>query len=106
MKLDKMGNWRRSHYSTDIEPKLDGQEVLVFGWVHEIRDLGGLRFLILQDKTGKLQITIHRHKVPIEVVKKAESLQKQYSIGVKGTVKKMDKAPPSPRHNGKNKGRD
>jgi nondiscriminating aspartyl-tRNA synthetase len=93
MKVDKMGNWRRTHYSADIGPELDGQEVVVFGWVHEIRDLGGLRFLILQDKTGKLQITIHRHKVPAEVVEKAESLQKQYSIGVKGTVKKMDKAP-------------
>jgi nondiscriminating aspartyl-tRNA synthetase len=93
MKVDKMGNWRRTHYSADIGPKLDGQEVVVFGWIHEIRDLGGLRFLILQDKTGKLQITIHRHKVPAEVVEKAESLQKQYSIGVKGTVKKMDKAP-------------
>jgi len=93
MKVDKMGNWRRTHYSADVGPELDGQEVLVFGWVHEIRDLGGLRFLILQDKTGKLQITIHRHKVPSEVVEKAESLQKQYSIGVKGTVKKMDKAP-------------
>jgi nondiscriminating aspartyl-tRNA synthetase len=93
MKVDKMGKWRRTHYSADIGPELDGQEVLVFGWIHEIRDLGGLRFLILQDKTGKLQITIHRHKVPGEVVEKAESLQKQYSIGVKGTVKKMDKAP-------------
>jgi len=93
MKVDKMGNWRRTHYSTDIGPELDGQEVVVFGWIHEIRDLGGLRFLILQDKTGKLQITIHRHKVASEVVKKAESLQKQYSIGIKGTVKKMGKAP-------------
>jgi nondiscriminating aspartyl-tRNA synthetase len=93
MKVEKMGNWRRTHYSADIGPELDGQEVLVFGWIHEIRDLGGLRFLILQDKTGKLQITIHRHKVPSEVVEKAESLQKQYSIGVKGTVKKMEKAP-------------
>jgi len=93
MKIDKMGDWRRTHYSSDIGPELDGQEVVVFGWVQEIRDLGGLRFLILQDKNGKLQITIHRHKVASEVVEKAESLQKQYSIGIKGTVKKMGKAP-------------
>ena len=93
MKVEKMGDWRRTHYSADIGPELDGQEVVVFGWIHEIRDLGGLRFLILQDKTGKLQITIHRHKVANEVVKKAGSLQKQYSIGIKGTVKKMGKAP-------------
>jgi nondiscriminating aspartyl-tRNA synthetase len=93
MKVDKMGDWRRTHYSADIGPELDGQEVVVFGWVQEIRDLGGLRFLILQDKTGKVQITIHRHKVASEVVKKAELLQKQYSIGIKGIVKKMGKAP-------------
>ena len=93
MKVDKMGDWRRTHYSVDIGPELDGQEVVVFGWVQEIRDLGGLRFLILQDKTGKVQITIHRHKVASEVVEKAESLQKQYSIGVKGIVKKMGNAP-------------
>ena len=93
MKLDKMGDWRRSHYSAYIGPELDGQEVLVFGWVHEIRDLGGLRFVILQDKTGQLQLTIHRNKVPVEVVEKAGSLQKQYSIGVKGIVKKIGKAP-------------
>jgi aspartyl-tRNA synthetase len=93
MKLDKIGDWRRSHYSADISPKLDGQEVLVFGWVQEIRDLGGLRFLVLQDKTGQIQVTIHRNKVAAEVVEKAESLHKQYSVGVKGTVKKMAKAP-------------
>ncbi len=93
MKIDNMGDWRRSHYSADIGPELAGQEVLVFGWVHEIRDLGGLRFLILQDKTGQLQITIHRNKVAAELVEKAKSLQKQYSIGVKGLVQKMGKAP-------------
>jgi len=72
MKIDKMGDWRRTHYSVDISPELDGQEVVVFGWVQEIRDLGGLRFLILQDKTGQLQITIHRHKVAAEVVRLPE----------------------------------
>ena len=91
MKIDKMGDWRRSHYSIDLGPEMDGQEVLVFGWVHEIRDLGGLRFIILQDKTGQLQVTIHRNKVTAEVLEKAESLQKQYSVGIKGIVKKMKK---------------
>ncbi|PVX25776.1 MAG: aspartate--tRNA(Asn) ligase [Candidatus Bathyarchaeum sp.] len=93
MKLDKMGDWRRTHYSEDVSPEMDGQEVLVFGWVQEIRDLGGLRFVILQDRTGQLQLTIHKNKVVAEVVEKAKSLQKQYSIGVKGTVKKMKNAP-------------
>jgi aspartyl-tRNA synthetase len=93
MKRDKMGDWRRTHYSADIGPDLDGQEVIVFGWVHEIRDLGGLRFVIMQDKTGQLQITIHKNRVPVDVVEKANSVQKQFSIGIKGNVKKMKNAP-------------
>ena len=93
MKTDKLGDWRRTHYSTDIKPELDGKEVLVLGWIQDIRDLGGIRFLILQDKNGKAQITIPRDEANSGVLKKADSLQRQYSIGVKGIVRKMKKAP-------------
>jgi len=93
MKTDKLGDWRRTHYSTDIKPKLDGKEVLVLGWVQDIRDLGGIRFVILQDKEGPVQVTIPRDEASKRVMKKADSLQRQYSIGVKGTVKRMEKAP-------------
>jgi nondiscriminating aspartyl-tRNA synthetase len=93
MKTGKLGDWRRTHYSTDITPELDGKEVLVLGWVQDIRDLGGIRFVILQDKNGKAQITIPRDEANSRVLKKADSLQRQYSIGVKGVVRKMEKAP-------------
>jgi len=93
MKLDELGDWRRTHYSTDITRELNGKEVVVFGWVLDIRDLGGLRFLILQDKEGTVQITIPRKKVSFQVLEKAEALQRQYSIAVKGTVKETKMTP-------------
>jgi nondiscriminating aspartyl-tRNA synthetase len=93
MKTDEMGEWRRTHFSSDIGPQIDKEEVTLLGWVQEIRDLGGIRFLILQDKNGQVQITIHRDRATKKVLKKAESLQRQYSIGVKGKVQKMGKAP-------------
>ncbi|MEM1589499.1 MAG: aspartate--tRNA(Asn) ligase [Candidatus Bathyarchaeia archaeon] len=93
MKLDAIGDWRRTHYSVDVKPELDGQEVVLFGWVQEIRDLGGIRFIILQDREGTVQITVPRKKVISEVLSKAEALQKRYSIGVKGIVKKTDITP-------------
>ncbi|RLI40882.1 aspartate--tRNA(Asn) ligase, partial [Candidatus Bathyarchaeota archaeon] len=93
MEIDEMGDWRRTHYSIDVKPDLDGKEVIVLGWVQDIRDLGGIRFVILQDKEGTIQITIPRSKVNKEVAKKADSLQRQYSIGVKGTVKKTEQTP-------------
>ncbi len=93
MKTDKLADWRRTHYSTDIKPELDGKEVLALGWVQDIRDLGGIRFIVLQDKKGTVQITIPRDEADSRVLKKVDSLQRQYSIGVKGVVRKMEKAP-------------
>ena len=46
MEIDEIGDWRRSHYSAEINPKIDGKEVLLMGWVRDIRDLGGIRFIV------------------------------------------------------------
>ena len=93
MEADSLGEWRRTHFSTDIKPEVEGNEVILLGWVRDIRNLGGIRFFILQDKAGIVQITVPRHGVNGSVLKKVASLQRQYSIGVKGRVKKMAKAP-------------
>lgn len=93
MEIDKLGDWRRTHYSADIKPKLDGREVVVLGWVRDVRDLGGIRFLILQDSTGTVQVTIPRKRASKEVLEKADAIQRQYSIGVKGAVKKTEMTP-------------
>ncbi len=93
MKLDFIGDWCRTHYSVDVTPKMDGEEVTLFGWVQEIRDLGGIRFIILQDREGTIQVTVPRKKVNSEVLSKSDVLQKRYSIGVKGLVKKTDMTP-------------
>jgi aspartyl-tRNA synthetase len=93
MYIDPLGDWRRTHYTAEIKPEMDGKEVIVFGWIKEIRDLGGIRFLILRDKDGNVQVTIPRKKVDKELLEKSDVLQTQYSIGVKGMVKKTTITP-------------
>lgn len=93
MELDSIGHWRRTHYSVDVKPEMDGKEVTLFGWVQEIRDLGAIRFVILQDREGTVQITVLRKKASSEVLSKSDALQKRYSIGVKGIVKKTTMTP-------------
>jgi len=93
MKPDELGDWRRTHYSSNITRELSGKEVVIFGWVVDIRDLGGLRFLILQDREGTVQITVPRKKVNPQVLAKSEVLQRQYSLGIRGTVKATDMTP-------------
>ena len=93
MKLDSIGDWVRTGYSSFVTPEMDGEEVTLFGWVQEIRDLGGIRFIILQDREGTIQVTVPKKKVSNEVLSKSDTLQKRYSIGVKGTVKKTNMTP-------------
>jgi nondiscriminating aspartyl-tRNA synthetase len=88
LNLDSIGDWSRTHHTANITPDMDGKEVTLFGWVQEIRDLGGIRFIILQDREGTLQVTIPKKRVTPEVLLKSDVLQKRYSIGVKGTVKR------------------
>ena len=93
MLLDSLGDWVRTYYSAGVTPNMDGEEVTLFGWVQEVRDLGGIRFVILQDREGTIQVTIPKKKVSPEVLSKSDALQKRYSIGVKGTVKKTTMTP-------------
>ena len=88
MKLDSIEGWVRTHYSANVTPDMDGEEVTLFGWVQEIRDLGGIRFIILQDREGTIQVTVPKKRVSPEVLSKSDALQKRYGFGVKGTVKK------------------
>ncbi len=93
MALDSIGNWVRTHYSMDVTPNTDGQDVTIFGWVQEVRDLGGIRFIILQDREGSIQLTIPKKRVSSKVLEKSNTIQKRFSIGVKGTAKKTAMTP-------------
>ncbi len=92
-KLDELNDWRRTHYSTEIAPKLDGERVTVFGWLASIREQGGLVFLILNDKNGVVQITVHMDEAPKSVLDRLKNLHEHSSIGIRGIVKKINKAP-------------
>ncbi|MFH1095841.1 MAG: aspartate--tRNA(Asn) ligase [Candidatus Micrarchaeota archaeon] len=45
----------RTDYIKDAKNKL-GEEITLAGWVHDTRDIGKVRFLILRDKTGLIQV--------------------------------------------------
>ncbi len=93
MNLDSLGDWSRTHYTSTVAPELDGGEVTLFGWVQEIRDLGGIRFIIMQDREGTIQITIPKKRILPEVLAKSDLLQKRFCFAVKGLVKKTTMTP-------------
>lgn len=70
------------------------QEVVLNGWVAKRRNLGGLIFVDLRDKTGIVQVTFD-DTIPQEVFDKADALRGEYVIGVKGIVKERSAKNPN-----------
>lgn len=91
MSMDEMEDFRKTHYTKDIIPELIGKEVILGGWVQNYRDLGGLKFIILQDKFGERQITLKKGVVSNDLFDIKVSYQ--WNIMVKGIVKEFKKAP-------------
>jgi len=54
----------RSHYSSEITGDLEGKEVSLAGWIHEVRDLGRLKFMVLRDREGFIQVTGKKTHAP------------------------------------------
>ena len=86
MKLDELGDLRRTHLSTQITPKLSGKEVVVIGRVGDVRDLGGIKFFILSDVEGTIQVTAPKAKTDKKLLAKIDELTKESSVAVKGKV--------------------
>jgi len=69
----------------DLKKKI-GQEVTVAGWVHELRDLGGIKFLLLRDRTGLAQITFLKKRIPQDVFEQFSDLGREFVISITGVV--------------------
>ena len=77
-------------YTADAEP---GDSVTVAGWVHEIRDLGGIAFLILRDATGKIQVKFEKDEMDEDLVETGLNVHRESVITVTGDVEKEERAP-------------
>ncbi len=76
-------NEYRSHYCGKLDTKNVGEEVKLSGWMHSIRDHGGLIFIDLRDQYGFAQIVIDQQS---SIFKKIESLRLESVISIKGKV--------------------
>lgn len=80
-----MATEMRSHYCGDLSKSEENQAVTLSGWVHRRRDLGGLIFLQLRDRTGIIQVVVDPDFK--ELFSLAEQLRSEFVIQVKGQVR-------------------
>jgi aspartyl-tRNA synthetase len=77
-------------FTADAEP---GDHATVAGWVHEVRDLGGIAFLILRDKTGKIQVKFEKDEMDDDLVETGINVQRESVVQVTGDVEEEERAP-------------
>ncbi len=66
--------------------RLLGSRLRVCGWVHRIRDLGRLKFILVRDRTGVLQVVVKKGESPDEVVEAAGDLRLESVVCFEGVL--------------------
>src|ERR1700733_7245488 len=85
VKLDFLGDLRRTHTCGDLRTTDAGQTVVLMGWVHRRRDLGGVIFIHLRDRDGVTQLVFDESKNP-EAHSRAQELSSEFVIAAEGVV--------------------
>ena len=73
--------------------KKAGEKVKLAGWVHEIRALGKISFLILRDITGRIQTVAFKGETPEKEFEKVGKISRESVISIEGIVKASKQAP-------------
>jgi len=71
----------------------DGEQIDIGGWVVKVRDLGSLRFILVRDMDGLLQVTLPRKLVDPKLFDVTNEITSESVIRVKGVVKADKRAP-------------
>ncbi len=76
---------QRTYYCGEVPETAVGERVILKGWVQKRRDLGGLIFIDLRDRTGIVQV-VASPDVSAEALAAAERVRSEYVVSVEGTV--------------------
>ncbi len=79
----------KKHFNIEFNKSKAGKEYTISGWVNKRRDMGGVIFVDLRDRSGILQVVFNRDQLKDDF-KFAEDLKNEYCISVKGVLQKRD----------------
>ena len=77
---------KRSHLAGELRASHAGTKVKLGGWVHRIRNLGGIVFLDLRDRAGLVQVSFDPKWTPPDVIERAGRLGLETVVLIDGEV--------------------
>jgi aspartyl-tRNA synthetase len=83
---EQLGDLTRTHTCGALRPEDVGADVVLLGWVHRVRDLGGLLFVDVRDRAGVTQVVFDKDDEAL--MAKAKRLRSEFVVGVSGRVRR------------------
>jgi nondiscriminating aspartyl-tRNA synthetase len=90
---EELGQWRRTHYSREITMSLNGIEVIIMGWVSAIRDHGNIRFIMVRDRYGDIQVIAKKSECTELLIEQIRQVREHSTLAIRGEVRSQEKAP-------------
>ena len=81
----ELGSIKRTHLCGKLNKANIGETIVLMGWVHRRRDLGGLIFIELRDRSGIVQV-VFNPETNGNTFQLANKLRSEYVGAVRGTV--------------------
>ncbi len=94
--IDPLGDFRRDKYCGEVSLEDEGKELRLCGWVHRVRNHGGVIFIDLRDREGIVQAVIEEKTSP-DVYERADRVRPEWVIGIKGRVRRRPEGTENPK---------
>jgi aspartyl-tRNA synthetase len=83
---EQLGDLTRTHTCGELRVEHVGQDATLLGWVHRVRDLGGVLFIDVRDRAGVTQVVFDKDDEAL--IAKAKRLRSEFVVGVVGKVRR------------------
>ena len=84
--LEGLGDWRRTHTCGELTRADANVKATLMGWVHRVRDHGGVLFVDLRDRYGLTQVVFRPEVCGAAVMARAGQLGNEWVIAARGPV--------------------
>ena len=91
--IQQLGNLSRTHTCGALRASDVGSDIVLLGWVHRVRDLGGLLFFDVRDRHGMTQVVARAGGV----LEAASQLRPEYVVAIEGRVELRDAKSANPK---------
>lgn len=90
---ENMVGLKRSLRCAEVTEQMVGTKLTLMGWCHKQRDLGGVVFIGLRDRSGEIQLLID-DKSPAEAREKASRVRSEFVVAATGVL--QERSAPNP----------